>query len=257
VRWERLILLALLLAGCGPPTPAQAPEQIAGHDLGGRRVRIGVESNHPPFNFSDGGGPVGWDYDTCRAICEVLNCVPDFVAASHRDLIEAVAAGEYDMVADGVAITPEREQMADFSIPYMIIRQAIIVRVGETEIVDRASLLAGDGDVGVQMGSINEQAVIELVGRERVRSLDTSELPVQALIAGDVDAVVTDSSAARALVAEYPGQITVLEESLTGEDRLAFAFPPGSSLVTPVNEAIRALQENGTLDLLYTKWWGP
>ncbi|HIE39345.1 MAG TPA: transporter substrate-binding domain-containing protein [Anaerolineales bacterium] len=253
-----LMLLVLVAAGCAPPTPTEPPPEEAGYDLEGREVRIAVENAYPPFNYIDEetGEPAGWDYDACRAICEVINCTPVFVEAAWEGIFEATAAGEYDMVADGVTITPERDEIVDFSIPYMVIAQYIVVRIDETEIVDEASLIASDAIVGTQIGTTNEAKAIELVGEERVQSFDTFDLPIQALIAGDVDAVLMDEEAARGFVEQNPDAIKILDEPVTGAEELGFVFPPGSDLVEPVNYAIQVLQENGTLDALYQKYWG-
>ncbi len=252
-----LALLVFVIAGCVPATPTADPDETA-NDLGGQEVRIGVENAYPPFNFIDEttNEPVGWDYDACRAICEVINCTPIFVEAAWEGIFEATAAGEYDMVADGVTITPERDEIVDFSIPYMVIRQFIVVRVGETEIVDEASLVASGAMVGTQIGTTNEEKAIELVGEDRVHSFDTFDLPIQALIAGDVDAVIMDEEAAHGFVEENPDAIMLLEEPVTGAEELGFVFPPGSDLVEPVNYAIQTLEDNGTLDELYQTWWG-
>lgn len=253
-----LALLALLAASCAPAAPTAQPTETTGYDLGGREVRIAVENAYPPFNFIDEATsePMGWDYDACRAICEILNCTPVFVEAAWEGIFEATAAGEYDMVADGVTITAERDQIVDFSIPYMIIRQVVLVRSDETEIVDQESLVASNAIVGTQIGTTNEAVAIELVGEDRVHSFDTFDLPVQALIAGDVAAVIIDQEAAEGFVATNPDKIKIVGGPLTGEEQLGFVFPPGSDLVEPINYAITVLQENGTLDQLYQKWWG-
>jgi polar amino acid transport system substrate-binding protein len=43
---------------------------------------------------------------------------------------------------------------------------------------------------------------------------------------------------------------------VTGAEELGFVFPPGSDLVEPVNYALEMMQEDGTLDALYDKYWG-
>lgn len=251
-----LVLMALLTGCGGGTTEPQAPTNE--YDLGGREIRVAVENAYPPFNFIDEttGEPAGWDYDAVAAICEVINCTPVFVEAAWDGIFEATAAGEYDMVADGVTITAERDEIVDFSIPYMIIRQVIVVRIDETTIVDQESLVASDAVVGTQIGTTNELVAIDLVGEARVQSFDTFDLPVQALMAGDVDAVIIDEEAAEGFVAANPSDIMIVGEPLTGEEQLGFVFPPGSDLVESINYAIGVLDENGTLGELYDKWWG-
>jgi polar amino acid transport system substrate-binding protein len=263
-----LIIASMFLGACAQPTPPPtaaptekpAPTEVVPTtpDLGGQEVRIAVENAYPPFNYIDEATneAMGWDYDASRAICEVLNCTPVFVEAAWEGIFEATAAGEYDMVADGVTITAERDEIVDFSIPYMVIAQFILVRTTETEIVDQDSLAASDALVGTQIGTTNEARAIELVGEDRVLSYDTFDLPVQALIAGDVNAVVIDEEAGKAFVEQNPDTIMLLPEPITGAEELGFVFPPGSELTAAVNYAINTLLYDGTLDTLYQKYWG-
>ncbi|HEY44914.1 MAG TPA: transporter substrate-binding domain-containing protein, partial [Anaerolineae bacterium] len=263
-----LIIASLLLGACGgatpteeaPPTEKPAPTEVAPviPDLGGQDVRIAVENAYPPFNYidEDTNEAVGWDYDACAAICEVLNCTPVFVEAAWEGIFEATAAGEYDMVADGVTITAERDEIVDFSIPYMVIAQYILVRSPEPDIVDQDSLVASDALVGTQIGTTNEAKAIELVGEDRVLSYDTFDLPVQALLSGDVDAVIIDEEAGKGFVNKNPGKIMLLPEPVTGAEELGFVFPPGSELTEAVNYALGVLRDDGTLDALYQKYWG-
>ena len=273
-----ILIISLILGACGPketpteevmppsppPTEKVVPteETAATPDLGGMEIRVAVENAYPPYNYIDEetGEPGGWDYDAVAAICEVLNCTPIFVEAAWDGIFEATAAGEYDMVADGITISgelgAERDKVVDFSIPYMVTAQFVMVRADETEIVDEASLVASDVMVGSQIGTTNEARAIELVGEDRVLSYDTFDLPVQALIAGDIDAVVIDEEAGKGFVENNPGKIKLLAEPITGAEELGFVFPTGSDLIEPVNYAIQVLQENGTLDELYQKYWG-
>ncbi|HIC94189.1 MAG TPA: transporter substrate-binding domain-containing protein [Anaerolineae bacterium] len=235
-----------------PPTPT--PEK---YDLGGREIKIAVENAYPPFNFIDEktGEPVGWDYDAGRAICEVLNCKPVFVETAWEGIFEAAAAGEFDVAFDGITYTEERDKVVDFSDPYMVYGQVVLVRADETEITDKDTLVAlKEKIVGVQLGTTNEKTAIELVGEERVRSFDTFDMAVIALMAGDVDAVIIDDVAAFGFMAVNPGKLKIAGERFTSE-QLAFVFQPGSELIEPFNYALKVLKEDGTLDKLYKKWF--
>ncbi len=69
-----------------------------------------------PFNYIsiETGEPGGWDYDTWREICTRLHCVPVFVEAAWDGMIQAVSDGQYDVAADGITNTPERQKIVDF-----------------------------------------------------------------------------------------------------------------------------------------------
>ena len=117
-------------------------------------------------------------------------------------------------------------------------------------------MIASDVVVGTQIGTTNESKAIEMVGEDRVQSYDTFDLPIQALISGDVGAVIMDEEAAKGFVEQNPDEIMLLPNPVTGAEELGFVFPPGSDLVEPFNYAIDTLEADGTLDTLYDKYWG-
>ena len=268
-----LAITSLLFAACTPADTGsgtfEAPGVVATevppppdpNDLGGISINVAVENAYPPYNYIDEATneAVGWDYDAVRAMCELLNCVPVFVEAAWDGIFEATAAGEYDMVADGVTCSgadgAARREVIDFSIVYGSSVQVIVVRSEETTIVDEASLTASDAIVGTQIGTTNETKAIELVGEDRVLSFDTFDLPITALIAGDVDAVVMDGSAAEGFLAQNPDDIMILPEPITGSEEFCFVFQQGSDLVAPFDYAIETLEADGTLATLEAKWW--
>jgi polar amino acid transport system substrate-binding protein len=90
-------------------------------DLEGMELVVAVDNKYPPFSLisEDSGEAIGWDYDAFNYICELLNCVPDFVPTSWDGLFEAMSAGQFDVSGDGVTITEARDEVIDYSIPYM------------------------------------------------------------------------------------------------------------------------------------------
>lgn len=247
-----LVLFTLIVAAC-QPAPAAAP-QVA--DLQGKEVKVAVENAYPPFNFIDKktNKGAGWDYDAWVEICKRLNCKPVFVEAAWEGIFEAAAAGKYDVVADGVTITEERKKTVAFSNSYMHYGQVILVRVDEMNIKDLDTLKKATGMVGVQLGTTNEAKAIELVGEKRVKSFDTFDAAVIALMAKSVDVVIIDQPAAMGFMAANKGKLKIVGDLLTSED-LGFVFQKGSALIDPVNKALDAMRKDGTLDTLYKKWF--
>jgi polar amino acid transport system substrate-binding protein len=256
-----MLLLAFLAAACTPaatPTPAAttAPPTSELPDLGGRKIIVAVENAYPPFNSVDASGTgIGWDYDAFREICKLLNCVPVFTVAAWEGIFEATAAGQYDVVADGVTITEDRKKTVAFSDPYMVTPQVILVRVDETRFTDKATLIANkDLKVATQIGTTNYIVAEQLVGASRVSSFDTFDGAVLALLSGDADAVIIDKQAAKGFMAANEGKLKTLPDILSG-DELGFVFKQGSDLIDPINKALAVMKANGTLDSLYQKWF--
>jgi polar amino acid transport system substrate-binding protein len=256
---RRLLFLALCLALLIPVFSAAAQDspRPALPDLGGREIVIAVENAYPPYNFIDtNGNAVGWDYDTFRDICRLLNCVPVFTETAWDGMLVAIASGEYDVAADGITYTADRDETVDFSQLYQAYDETLLVRAGEDRFTTSQELLAlGDFLVGTQVGTTNEITAKALFG-DNVRSFDTFGAAIQALLNNDVDAVVVDRPAAEGYIEAQGGLMTV-EESLSGIQGLAFAFPPGSDLVDPINQAMDRLIATGIWDDIYNTWFAP
>jgi polar amino acid transport system substrate-binding protein len=250
---------ALFLAACSPAETGPGVTTGAGGlpDLGGQEVTIAVENAYLPFNYIDPqtGEAAGWDYDAWRAICELLNCTPVFVESAWEGLIQAVADGQYDVAADGITITEERAQIVDFSNGYINIEQRLLVRLDEDRFTT-ANELANDPNllVGSQPGTTNYLTAVDLVGDGRVRAFEQFAFAVQALISGDVDAVIMDEIAGLGYVGANADQLKLVGESLSS-DELGFIFPPGSDLVGPVNMALAELESDGTLAELADRYF--
>ena len=108
---RRLLVLALFAALLLPllALSAQDAELPELPDLGGREITVAIENQYPPYNYiNDAGEAVGWDYDTFRDICRLLNCVPVFIETAWDGMLIAIANGEFDVAADGITFTPEK-----------------------------------------------------------------------------------------------------------------------------------------------------
>ncbi|MGH2536678.1 MAG: substrate-binding periplasmic protein [Candidatus Promineifilaceae bacterium] len=252
------------------PTLEAVGTEVAGEvgagelpDLEGREVRIAVENAYNPFNFIDEatGEAIGYDYDIFAEICNRLNCTPDFVETSW-DAMVAVMGGQtsadtFDIGADGITITAERDEHVDFSDPYIQLQQVLLVRIDEDRFATPEEFAADEELlVGTQPGTTNYDTAAELVGEERIVAFDNFGLAVEALINGDVDAVVMDDVAGLGYVGANPDAVRIIDEPMTSEE-LGFMFPEGSELVEPVNAALAAMDADGTLDQLYDKWFTP
>lgn len=270
-----LIVATLLLAACAGPTATPTPEATeeaalpwptcwdieAGEvpDLRGREITMAVENAYPPFNYIDEatGEGVGWDYDVGREICKRLNCVPAFTEAAWEGIFPAMAAGEYDVLFDGVTYTAERDEQVDFSCAYVTIGQVLLVRAGETRFASPEEFKANpEFKVATQIGTTNELAAIDFVGADRVTSFEDFPTATQALLAGDVDAVVVDTVSAVGLSNANPGKLEIIP-GITSDEQLALVFPPGSDLIDPFNAALAAMAADGTLQQLNDKWFNP
>jgi len=254
-----LSILALVIAACGEETDGGGDGSGDGTaDLAGRTVTVAVENAYLPFNFILAGETEGqgWDYDAWRDICERLNCEPEFVEAAWPAVIDQVAQGEFDTAADGISITDDRKEIVAFSDPYMVVEQKFIVQLDDDRFETSQDLIDSDAVVATQVGTTNYELALDLIGEDRIQAFDQFGLAIQALIAGDVDAVIIDDAAGLGYIGENAESITTIDDPLQS-DPLGFIFPLESELVDPVNEAIQAMRDDGTMEELGREWFGP
>lgn len=269
--WLVVLVLALVAAACGGGTSGTtaAPVDTTGAgagttaaatgelpDLGGQTITVAVENAYLPFNYIDPstGEPAGWDYDALGEICSRLNCTPEFEATGWEGMIIAVSEGQFDLAADGITITEERAQQVDFSDGYISVEQRLLTRLDEDRFATLEEFEAGDFVVGTQTGTTNFETASAAYGEDRVVAFSDFPLAIQALIAGDVDAVIIDDTAGVGYQGENADQLKLLDGSLAS-DELGFVFPKGSDLVAPFNAALASMKEDGTLDALADKFF--
>jgi len=268
-----LLITGLLLGACTgqeePPAvveeeevmeeeePVEEVEGIA--DLGGQEITIAVENAYLPFNYidPDTGEPAGWDYDVWDEICVLINCTPVYVEAAWEGMIQAVADGQFDAAGDGITITDARAEIVDFSVGYIAIEQRLLVRLEEDRFETIEEIVANeDFKLGTQTGTTNYETALKYLPAERIQAFEQFPFAVQALIAGDIDAVIIDEVAGQGYLGENADKLKLVGPSMSS-DQLGFIFPKGSELVQYVDLAIEELAQNGFLDEVNLEYFGP
>ncbi len=254
-----LLLKDELDTGYPPEEEAPAEEAAVLPDLGGRVITIAVENAYIPYNYidPDTGEPAGWDYDVWDEICILLNCTPDYVEAAWETMIQAVADGQFDAAGDGITITETRAEIVDFSVGYMAIEIRLLVRLDEDRFEKIEDIVADETlKLGTQTGTTNYETALTYLPAERIQAFEQFPFAVQALIAGDIDAVIMDETAGLGYMGENSDEVMVVGPSMSS-DLLGFIYPKGSELVGPVDLAIAELWENGKMDEINAKYFSP
>jgi polar amino acid transport system substrate-binding protein len=169
-----------------------------------------------------GGEYFGFDLDVMRMIAILKGYEIEIQNMAFDAIIPAVQAGKCDIGASGFTITAEREEVVDFSTPYYLSNQAVLIRSDSgLNIVTALSGLGPTGKVGAQRGTtgaawVEENLIAKGVKVELVL-YETYPLAVLDLVNGRIDAVVQDEPASKASVAAYPDVLTIAGIIMTYE----------------------------------------
>lgn len=243
-----LLLAGLVLTACGSEG-GDSDEPIASAGV----LRVGTEGVYPPYSFHDpgqGGQLAGYDVDVARAVGDKLGVRVEFVETAWDSIFAALEADRFDIVANEVTITPEREAKYDLSAPYSTAEGVIVTRADDTSITSLADL---EGKRSAQSPTSNWATVAEQAGAQIV-SVDGFAQAISALNDGRVDVLVNDSLTVLAYQAEHP-DAPIKVAATTGEtSEQAFAARKNSGLLPELNRALDELRADGTLTRISEKY---
>ncbi len=253
-------LVLMAFAGILAWTQAQGAGKLP--DLKGRTILAVTENAYMPLNFVDPktGKAMGWEYDCVNEIARRLNAKVTWKVTAWDTMIQAVRDGQFDVGMDGITITDERKGQIDFSIPYMVSQQFMLVRADEKRFAEEKAFGANPKLlIGAQAGTTNFYSAVYNVldGNEqnpRIKLFETFGATVQALLSGDVDMVLMDAASSKGYIGANPNKLKVVGGPL-GTEEFGFIFKKGSDLAGPFNAAIAAMKADGSLDRLNTKWF--
>ena len=159
-------------------------------------------------------------------------------------MIPDLVVGEFDVILSGMSITAKREELIDFTEAYYPPTPSVYVaRVG-------AGDEAVQGAIGVTANTIYSDYFTE-IGRPFV-SIDGSVDVVDALLDGEVDAVLVDHGYGVEKIAEHEGKLAIVGPSVL----LGMGVREGSELKDKLDEALASMKAAGSLNNLPLKWVG-
>lgn len=235
-------------------------------------IRIGTEGAYPPWNFTDASGElVGFEMDLARALCERMDATCEFVAQDWDGIIPALINGRYDAIMAGMSINDERRERISFSHGYATTPGYLVAPEGSPlleveplQTVEDVQAVLGDIVVGVQVATIHQAFVSDVLEDIDVRLYDTQDLLNLDLMAGRVDAALADASAWQAFFATPEGEdFAYFGPPMNGEFHPVFGEGVGvglrqadTELLARFNEAICGMQNDGSMTALAEEWFG-
>lgn len=246
-RWIVVLaaLFPLALGGCGAATD--------GGTESGKSITIGTEGTYAPFTFHDDNGKLtGFDVEIAREVCKRIGLTPTFVEAKWDGMIAGLDAKRYDMIANEVAIRPDRLEKYDMSDPYIVSRAVLIVHAGNETIKSLDDL---KGKKAGQSLDSNYRTIVEEHGA-KITAVDGLSQAIDLLVSGRIDATLNDSLSYLDIKKQRPDLPikTVYEEPEATSN--AFLFRKGSTeLVKDVNQALADMKKDGTYLDISKKWF--
>lgn len=219
-------------------------------------IIIGLEGDWAPWSFVDENDELtGFDVEVARAIAAKLGVEVQFIPGEWDGLFAGMDAGRYDIVINGVEVTPERTEKYDFTDPYAYIRTALIVR-GDNESIKTFDDLKGKktaNSIASTYMNLAEDYGATCYG------VDTLDETLTMVLQGRVDATLNAIVSYTDYMAQHPD--ANLKVAATTEDASNVAIPvrkgeETASLMEAINVAVAQLHEEGVIAELSLKYFG-
>ena len=240
-----VVMTALLTCGC-EKNDAQVPTYV-----------VAMEATFPPYEFYRGNEIVGIDAEIAGAIAEKLGLELQIDDMEFDSIIESVKGGKADIGLAGMTVTPEREEVINFTASYATGVQVVIVT--EDSAIASVDDLFAEGAmhiIGVQRnttGDLYSTWDLEDAGLATVDRYSKGADAVQALLTGKVDCVVIDNEPAKAFVEANEG-LKILDTAYAVEDYAAAMNKDNTALYEAVNKALEELIADGTVASIIAKY---
>ena len=221
------------------------------------KLHMSTNAAFPPYEMTtDDGGFEGIDVEVAQAIAEKLGLELVVDDMGFDAALTAVQTGQSDIAMAGITVTPEREEVMDFSDSYATGVQVVIVK--EDSPIQTVDDLANADMIGCQAATTGYIYCSDTpenggYGEDHVTAYENGALAVMALVNGQVDAVVIDNEPAKSFVEQNEG-LKILDTEFAVED-YAIGFAKGNTaLRDAVNAALSELIADGTVQSIVDKY---
>ena len=174
-------------------------------------------------------------------------------------IFDGLSDGSYDAVISGTTITPQREKVALFSVPYLEFNQGLVVNVSRNPRIKPVADLRGQV-VGIQVGNTSDLVARKLISEGAIQ--DIRYYPYHGILtalddlsAGHIGAIIKLFPVVTWLVKERR-DLAVIQQ-IPSHEKLGIAFSKANvGLCQAVNKALANIKQSGSFDALYSKWFG-
>lgn len=212
---------------------------------------IGVSLGTPPFGITNASmEPDGFDVDMGKLIARDLGVKVQFVDTVAANRIPVLTTNKVDIVISSFSITAERAKAINYSNPIYVDQQVALA--------PKALTLAGLGDfkgkrLGVTRSTTNDiVATRKAVEGTNIQRYDDDASTNQALLAGQIDGMVTSAALAATMIGRDP-KLEI--KFVVAEAAMGIGLRRGDAdLLRWLNTEIYLLWANQEIQALQMKW---
>ena len=224
------------------------------------KLIMSTNAQFPPYEMVadgegfNGTGFEGIDVEIASAIAEKLGLELQIDDMEFDSALLAVQNNTADVMLAGLTYNEERDEVMDFTTSYATGVQVVIVKEDSDVTMDNL----GEKMIGTQRGTTGYIYASDTpenggYGEDHVQAYDSGATAVQALVNGQIDAVIIDQAPAEEFVAANEG-LTILPGNWVEEQYCAAVDEGNTALLNAIDTALQELIEDGTVEEIMNKY---
>ncbi|MBA3009369.1 MAG: transporter substrate-binding domain-containing protein [Proteobacteria bacterium] len=221
------------------------------------KLRVGFESGYLPFEMTNTKGQyIGFDVDMGKALAKAMKVTYEPVNTAWDGIIPGLITDKYDIIISGMTCTQERNLAINFTDPYIVIGQAILLnKKHEGKVLSYKDLNDPKFVITSKLGTTGEQAVKRMIPKATYKSFEVETEACMEVIQGNADATVYDLPLIEIVQAQHgAGKTIALTKPFTFEP-LAMAIRKGDpDFLNFLNNFLRQYKNDGRYEKSYEKW---
>jgi L-cystine transport system substrate-binding protein len=243
---------ALLLTSCGGDSDDAGGGSASGSD---EVLRVATEGTYSPFSFHDPSSNelTGYDVEVAQAVGAELGMEVEFSETQFDSIFAGLEADRYDVIANQITITPEREEKYLFSEPYTVSTGVVVTRADDNSVTSLADVR---GKRSAQSTTSSFAEVATEAGAQ-VEAVEGFTQAITLLKQKRVDVTINDSLAFLEYQKTTGDKDVKIAAEIDPPSKQALVFRKDSTdLQTRVDKALEALRADGTLARISEKYFG-
>lgn len=221
--------------------------------FGKKVLYVGTSAEYKPYEYLENNKIIGFDVELMQAILSEIDYDIEWKNITFNGLLPALQMSKIDAVIAGMSATEERKKSIDFSKPYLNFKvlHSIIVHENEKNILNKDGLK--DKNIGIQLGTIQEEIAKSLGGK--VIFYDTFTNALFALKQKKIDAVIMDEAPAKKYLENIDG-VKICDTVVDKDPGSAIAVKKGNlELIKKLEEGFEKVKKSGKYRELVYKYF--
>ncbi len=229
---------------------------VPGFALAVQPLKVGMSTDYPPLAFAQDGKMYGLEVDAATAVAKMLSRPLQIVSLPFGDLLDALQAGQVDVIMSGLSVTAERSAVVAFTEPYLRVGQMAIIHRDKVGRYSQPWAIYRPGvRVGVEPGTTGDAFAQRELPDAEIRHFENPEQAFAALRQDVIDIYLHDAPTSWLLANSMENDDLIsLYKPLT-EEMLAWAVrKDNAALLAELNRSLQLMRQNGTLDYILNRW---